>query len=317
MCGRLVGVLLAIALLMGFCAAAETVRGDLEARFANEPRLEVDGIEYRMRNRLTSFLLIGVDRETSEMTMGSVYDGGQADFLALLVIDDDRDVIASILLNRDTMAEITTLTPLGEEAGTRTAQICLAHAYGDGQAQSCALTVRAVRKLLRDVPVDHYIALNMNAIATLNDAIGGVEVTLEEDFSAYDPEMVQGATLKLRGMQAEYFVRSRYGVGDQTNLSCMKRQRVYMDSMKETVMRRIQESPNFIGTIFDAVEELLVTDVRCGYLINLANKARMYEVLPVIGIKGESIMGDSGYMEFYPEDASIVDALLESYFEPA
>ena len=66
----------------------------------------------------------------------------------LLVIDANEKTITSIQIDRDTMAEITILGVLGNEVGTRKAQICLSHGFGDGKDQSCKLTQDAVSKLL-------------------------------------------------------------------------------------------------------------------------------------------------------------------------
>ncbi|MEI2718881.1 MAG: LCP family protein [Gemmatimonadales bacterium] len=82
---------------------------------------------------------------------------------------------------------------------SRRAQISLQHGFGDGGEQSARLTADAVSKLFGGMPVDFYIALDMDAISTLNDALGGVEVKVEDDFSALDPAMAQGSTIRLTG----------------------------------------------------------------------------------------------------------------------
>ena len=63
----------------------------------------------------------------------------------------------------------------------RTERISLSHCFGKGKEDSCQLTVEAVSNLLYDVPVDFYIALNLDGISELNDLLGGIEVTLEID----------------------------------------------------------------------------------------------------------------------------------------
>ena len=49
--------------------------------------------------------------------------------------------------------------------------------------QGCKNTVKAVKKLLGGMEINGYYELNMSEIPTLNQIVGGVTVTLEEDFT--------------------------------------------------------------------------------------------------------------------------------------
>ena len=177
-------------------------RGDLSQRPVQGETIEVDGVAYRQRTGLTTVLLMGIDRDADVEPSGS-RNGGQADFLRLLVIDANSETVTQVAIDRDTMTPITTLGVLGNRSGVRTAQVSLSHGFGDGGAQSCELTVEAVSNLLLGTEIDFYAAMNLDGISVLNDAVDGVTVTLEDDFSALDPAMTAGTTLTLRGDQAE------------------------------------------------------------------------------------------------------------------
>ena len=98
---------------------------------------------------------MGVDDYAADAGAISGYrNGGQADYLLLIVINDERKTLTPIQIDRDTMAEISILGVLGNATGTRTTQICLSHGFGDGREQSCLLTQQAVSRLLLGVPVD-------------------------------------------------------------------------------------------------------------------------------------------------------------------
>lgn len=314
---RVKAILCVVLMLALFAtAAAENDWSSISDRFAEVPNLEYQGQVYHMRDQLTTILFMGVDRREQVTDTNRTAGGGQADFLMLMVIDDERNTITPIMINRDTMTEITLIDIYGDESGDYVAQICLSHGFGNGREQSCELTVRAVSNLLKNLPIDHYVAMGMDGIAAFNDAIGGVEVTLEDDFTKFDPEMVKGAKIRLKGMQAEYFVRGRHGVGNQTNVYRMHRQRIYLEAAKEIILSEVRKSANFVNTMFDAIEDSLITDVRRGYLVNLANKARLYDVKPFVDIAGESSVGKSGYMEFYPKEDSIMQAILDACYQP-
>lgn len=288
-------------------------RGDYQERYAYEETINVDGVTYRRRREVTAILLMGVDR-SSDAAVTGYRNGGQSDFLQVLAIDSANRTITRVPIDRDTMTPITVLGVLGNKSGVRTAQICLSHGFGDGKQQSCELTVDAVSNLLMGVPIDEYFAMNLDGISTLNDALGGVTVTLEDDFSAVDPAMTPGTTLTLRGMQAEYFVRSRMNIGVGTNEARMKRQHVFLEQMGNMLIDRVNEDQNFIGTLYDELEPYLVTSMSRGYLINKAWTARAYD-RTIAEIPGEHRIGENGFMEFHADETAIEQLVLELFYQ--
>ena len=66
------------------------------------------------------------------------------------------------------MTPITILGVLGNRSGVRTAQICLAHSFGDGGAQSCELMAEAVSNLLLGSQIDYYIAMSLDGISAVS-----------------------------------------------------------------------------------------------------------------------------------------------------
>ena len=237
---RSAALLLCLALLAGG-ALASTVRGDLSDRFEEPPTLEKDGQTYQYRRGLTTILLMGIDTrlEYDDVREG-FRNGGQSDFLLLLVIDERNETVTPIHINRDVMTEITVLGVLGESIGTIETQLCLSHGFGDGKEESCEYTCDAVRNLLLGVDIDYYISMNLDGISELNDLMGGVTVTLNEDLTAFDPTMTAGTTMTLHGMQAEYFVRQRYYIGDGSNMGRMERQRQYMAEFAKLAYARLE-----------------------------------------------------------------------------
>lgn len=288
-------------------------RGDYQERYTYEETIEVDGETYRKRREVTAILLMGIDH-TSDTVITGYRNGGQSDFLQLLAIDSSDRTITRVPIDRDTMTPITVLGVLGDKAGVRTAQICLSHGFGDGKQQSCELTVDAVSNLMVGAPIDEYFAMNLDGISELNDALGGVTVTLEDDFSALDPAMTPGTTLTLRGIQAEYFVRSRMNIGVGTNEARMKRQQVYIEQIGNMLDERVHEDQNFIGTLYDELTPYLVTSMSRGYLINKAWSTREYE-RRVAEIPGEHRIGENGFMEFHADETAIEQLILQLFYQ--
>lgn len=290
--------------------AKPEARGNHLQRYAYGDTIEVDGATYRKKSGVSTILLMGVDQESDISTNGN-RNGGQADFLRLVVIDSETETVSQVQIDRDTMTPITILGVLGNRSGVRTAQICLAHSFGDGGAQSCELMAEAVSNLLLGSQIDYYIAMSLDGISVLNDWAGGVTVTLVDDFSALDAAMTQGTTLTLNGEQAEIFVRSRRSVGVGTNEARMERQQEYLSLLSMKLQERLSESKEEIGALYDALEPSLTTNMSRGRLINLLWEALDYTNVPVIEMEGVHEIGADGFMEFHADDGALGKTVLE------
>ena len=320
LCAALVyaGVLAGVRLVGGRLEAVEAAEpmGSLAGRFSSgELTLQYAGRALRYREQaLTNVLLIGVDWTEQAQRASARYDG-QADFLLLLSFDREKKTVASLQLDRDTVTPIRIYGPFGDYAGVRTAQLCLSYAYGDSAAENRENAVWAASKLLGGVPIDAAVALDMDSIALLNDALGGVTVTLEEDFSALDPAMTPGTTLTLQGKQAEYFVRGRMGVGEGTNLSRMQRQRVFMQAVGDRIVEEMNRDLDFVGTLFDRLSGHMTTSLERGELINLAYESRAYQRLDTKNLAGSHRVGEDGFVEFWLDEDALGSLLTNTFFE--
>ena len=278
--------------------------------------LEVDGQDYIARTDITTVLLMGVDQRTFDRERAMLHHGGQADFIMLLVVDHGARQIHQLQIDRDCMTEITTIGILGNRSGSRVTQLCLAHGFGDGFEISCELTAEAVSKLLLGTEIDMYASLALNGIGVINEVLGGVTVTLPEDYTVHDPAMVKGATLTLNDQQAEYMVRSRMEIGDGSNASRMQRQQVFIKAATAQFKSKLSENINFADTMLDALEEVMVTNFKRGRIINELNRAYKYDILPVETLAGEYTIGADGFREFYADAEALRQWVLETVYTP-
>ena len=157
--------------------------------------------------------------------------------------------------------------------------------------------------------------MNLDGISVLNDAVGGITVTLEDDFSALDPAMTAGTTLTLVGDQAEYYVRSRMNIGIGTNEARMVRQEEYLSALGEKLGARIEEDQAFIEALYEALDPYLTTDMSRGRMINEVWASREYASETVLELAGEHEVGADGFMQFYVEEGSIEQAVLQLFYE--
>ena len=290
--------------------------GNLDNRFADVPTINFGGESYRLKKRMTNLLLLGVDTWVANTTNVSDFrNAGQSDFLLLLLIDHETKTITPLQIDRDVMTNVTMLSVFREYAGVRKLQICLSHGFGDGKERSSDLTAKAVSELLLDIPIDFHVSMKLDGISTLNDALGGVKVTLEDDFTSLDPAMKSGSTLTLRGVQAEYYARQRMSIGVGTNASRMVRQQIYIDGLTDLLDAQLQRDANIIGTLFDELQSYLVTNMPRGRMINEAANTREYTRGETVQLEGEHTLGKNGFIEFHADPQALTELILRLCYD--
>ena len=275
-----------------------------------------EGTWYAPRSDVETVLVLGLDRSERE-GIGMTGSYAQSDLMLLLEIDRTSETCRVIHLNRDTMATIQDFDRYGRPAGTYTAQLTLAYAhaqaYTGNDTTACMSAVKAVSELLYGVKIDGYAAIQMEAIPILNDMVGGVTVTIEDDFSLVDPTLVQGETVTLKGEQAFHFIHDRYDVADGSNLSRMGRHRAYMHGFDEAFTAAAKEDRELVLKMYDAAHSYLVTDMGSKSITNLAEQCLGYENGGVVTMEGEAKLGET-FMEFYPDEAGLRQTVLDLFY---
>ena len=290
--------------------------GSIEGRFESSLQVEYNGSTYGYReNSISTLLIIGIDKE--DVTSGSGYrSGGQADFLMLAVIDRTNRTVTPVQIDRDTITWIRIYGSFGGITGYRNTQLCLAQAFGNTPTVNCENTAWAVSNLLLGIPIDDYIAIDMSAISVLNDALGGVTVTVEDDLTTIDPSLYQGATVTLKGSLAERYVRARMYVSDGTNASRMRRQRGYLTAMQQVLTEKLSADSDFAGELYDLLGTDLVTDMTKATLINKAYQINRYATQTTEVLTGVYSIGSDGFREFAPDEAAMKELILRLCFTP-
>lgn len=298
----------------------ERIREEYQKQDGDEPQgvLTLNGTKYEYFHEYETYLFLGTDASGAEEKEGDAYRGSMADFLMVAIIDKTSHTYAVLQLNRDIMTEVTLMQRDGSGMASASLQLCTAHWYGGTKEQSCENTVKAVSNLLGDVPIAGYYALNMEQIPIVNHAVGGVEVTVENDFSKVDSSLRKGETLTLSDEQAYTFVHDRYGVDDETNLGRMERQRQYLSGLFAKLQESSRENPDFIVKMYQMLEDESVTDMTGKEVSKLAREISRSTGKGIYTLKGTSetgkTLGDGiEHTEFYVEEDSQIEVLTELY----
>ena len=270
-----------------------------------------NGVDYFPRQDITVVMVLGIDQLSVVEDSGSYNNSGASDVVMLMIFDEADQTSSILVLNRDTMVEMPVLGIGGKPAGTLYGQLALSHTYGSGLEDSCENTRTTVSNLLNGINIDYYVSLNMGAIPIINDAVGGVPVTVTDDFSAVDPTITKGEVL-LQGEQALNYIRTRQGLGDQLNLSRMERHEEYMNGFLDALRAKLEQDPNFIVELYEEVAPYMVTDCSVNTISGMMERYVDYSIKEIVSPEGENVLGEK-YYEFYA-DAEKLDELAVRLF---
>ncbi|MBK5470015.1 MULTISPECIES: polyisoprenyl-teichoic acid--peptidoglycan teichoic acid transferase TagU [Bacillus] len=134
-----------------------------------------------------SILLMGTDQRESETS--------RSDSLMLFTLNPQKKSMKITSIPRDTYTEI-----IGKGKKDK-----INHAYAFGGID---MAVKTVENFL-NVPVDHYIEVNMAGFKDIVDAVGGVDVNNDLDFTSRETHFAKG-NIHLDGEAALKYTRMRY-----------------------------------------------------------------------------------------------------------
>lgn len=278
------------------------------------------GEKYRYNENITSVLCMGVDKYKSEQNDDTIGNGGQADMMMLAILDTENGNVNLWNISRDSMTDVDIYNVNGEYVETKTMQACLAFAYGDGKHTSCENTVKAVSRLLYGMPIQSYAVLNMDAIRPLNDALGGVEVTIHAG-DILPARFVPGTTVLLKGDDVQAYVQARRTeLPDEpidSNNNRMERQRQYMMKFIRKALEKTKEDMSVPVNLFSIAmkDDNMVTNLnasKVAYLTTIVTKMNFTEE-SFWTIPGE-VKGGVEYAEYHVDDEALYQMILDTFY---
>lgn len=281
---------------------------------ASRKTITRDGVEYFPRQDVQVMMVLGIDQAGPVESSNYYRNEGAADSIMLLIFDEANEECTILYLNRDTMLNMDVLGVKGDYAGTTYAQLALAHTYGKGLEDSCVNVKNTLEKYLHGLSIDYYVSMNMDAIPVLNDAVGGVTVTVVDDFSLVNPSITMGE-LTLKGDQVIDFVRRRKDVGDQKNITRMARQREYVAGFLDKLSEKEHQDINFLVNLYEQVAPYIVTDCSVETLSSMLDRYLDYTIKEVVSPEGENIVVD-GHYEFHVDEEKLDELIIRLFYAP-
>ena len=151
--------------------------------------------------------------------------------------------------------------------------------------------------------------MNIDGIKVLNDAIGGVTLTVPQDYTEIDPEFKEGETITLDGEQAEKYVRKRDTSVTGSNDGRMERQTQYIKALFSQ-MRQKNASEETYEKLMDAGSSYIVTDMQAEDVYNFSKFDLNDNDLKVPGETKKGEFND----EYYVDEDALQKLIIELFY---
>lgn len=285
--------------------------------------VDYNGEKYIYNDNIVNILVLGVDSDLPvTQQQENIGDMGQTDAIYLVSIDTKKKSLMVYAIPRDSMCEIDVYNKAGKLVSLLDAQLALQYNFALDCVNSSRLSAEAVSRLMYNIPIDRVCVFNCEAIGVINDAVGGVEVTIENDFTdesgeVLEPEFYKGNTLKLNGEQAVTFIRERDCSIFKSAMDRVERQEQYISSLVSTVKSKLKRNPMIALSILNKLKEndCIYNDISVSELMYIAQLAGRthFSMEDVTTIPGEVKMGEE-FEEYHTDSTALKKIVLENFY---
>jgi LCP family protein required for cell wall assembly len=185
--------------------------------------------------------------------------GGGSDTTILMHLSADRRSAYGISIPRDSIVDRPECTTASGAVIPAADDVMWNAAFNEG-GPGC--TIRQFEQTT-GVRVDDYVVVDFRGFKSMVDAVGGVEICTPEPID--DPKTgftLPAGTQTIKGDDALNYVRSRYNIGDGSDLGRVKRQQAFIASMAAKVVSGdTLARPDRILGFLNAATKSLQTDI--------------------------------------------------------
>ncbi len=282
--------------------------------------IEYNGSKYVYNQDVVAIAFLGVDKRELGLNDNAVGTGGQADADIVLTINTKTGKAKAIAVPRDTMVDIDLYSESGIFLRSENMQLCLSYAYGDGKAKSAENTTTSISRILYDVPISKYFALDLNGIKPINDAMGGVTVESLYDFPNLG--IKKGDSVKLTGDLTETYVRQRDMDTVNASLNRTSRQVQYIKAFSAQVIPAVTQDFSVVSRLYETASKYSTTNLSLSNVTYLASLMLSKGItnFDTVTIEGEMKASDRKdyadfvYAEFYPDEDKLMQLVLDTFY---
>ncbi|MGH3377441.1 MAG: LCP family protein [Actinoallomurus sp.] len=210
-------------------------------------------------NKSMNILLLGSDSRdgANKAYFSPDISGERSDTTILLHISPNRDHAVAISFPRDSMVQVPQCTKKnGQKVAPFFGMINAAFAYAGAPC-----TWKTIESTT-DIHIDHYVKIDFTGFKRVVDALGGVEICVPH--AVNDPRAdlsLRAGRQVVKGNDALGYVRTRYGIGDGSDLERIQRQQKFMASVvNKATSGSMLTDPSRVYKFLDAVTKSIATD---------------------------------------------------------
>lgn len=312
-------IFLVILIIIAAIYSAEVLKSHAVVQGVADPFIYEDKV-YAYNHDLINILCMGIDSYESLEKDAAQSERGQADAVYLISLNTKTRDVKVVSIPRDIMVPIEIYNTSGEKIATQSAQLTLQYAYGKDEKESCKLMSQKVSELLGNIPIHRYCALNFNAIPYLNDAVGGITVTMDPDYvdaslATTSTDFRPGNTVLLQGGMSLNYLHIRDITTYASAAERMERQKNYIRKYIETAKTKIKQDPKILFQMYKVLDVNMTTNISNTELLSLATflENMKFETDDIVSLNGTRIKGEK-YEEVYVNDEETMKILTEVFF---
>ena len=301
-------------------STVEEVEEPIPQHVWKEGWIRYNGKVYEYNENMLTFLFMGIDKKDKVKAAKNDTDGGQADAIFLATMNPDDKSVKLIGINRDTKVDLV-LPGMGEngEDITYPGEIAAQHGFGGGLEKSCELTRDAVSGLFYDLPIHGYLSYNLGGLIELNDALGGVTLTVMEDLTKVNKNLKLGEEITLMGQDAYTYIQYRDYHQFETARGRLARQKQYISCLGNKMKEKLKEDITFPIAIFQKLQPYIVTDLELNEITWLTTELINYgfdsDIYTLEGETKEEQVGKEVHEMFYPDKESLKNIMIEVFYK--
>ena len=276
---KIIGIIF-LAIIIIIVTAILTGYFYLNSKLSQMKQINIDennlNVATQVEEKLTGYrniALFGVDSRDSDLGKGN-----RSDCIIIASINNDTKEINLVSVYRDTYVDID---------GYGLDKITHAYSYGGPE-----LALKTLNKNL-DLNIKEFVTVNFDAVADVVDALGGVDIRIEDDEISYlnagirdtskhtgkDADYIEKAGMQtLNGVQAVAYSRIRYTEGGDY------RRTERMRTVIEALFKKLKDkSIGEINSFADKILPEVYTNLEPNEVISLAPNMLSYKMSESIG----------------------------------
>ncbi|MFE7967690.1 LCP family protein [Streptomyces cellulosae] len=273
--GRWILLTLAVLLVAG-AGAAYWLWSDLDGNINGVDINEAIGDDRpeKLPTSGQNILILGSDSragDNAELNTGKIA-GARSDTALVMHIPEGRTQAVAVSIPRDTLVTRPECKDANGSTVAGAERVMFNSIYSQAGP---ACVVKTVEKM-SGVRMDHYVEIDFAGFKDLVDAIGGVEVTVDQDIHDKSSGLdLTAGTHRLDGTESLQFVRTRHGIGDGSDLGRIGLQQEFMIALLGEIKKQdLLGSPTKTYKIADTLTAALTTDSELASLTALADFGR-------------------------------------------